>query len=133
MKKCKQCNEKLYKKQNKFCNSACFQQHRYEYWIKCWLAGKETGRRGTIETSTIIKKYLCETRGNKCELCGWHEINKITKRVPIQLEHIDGNYRNNTPKNLKVLCPNCHSLTETFGNLNKGNGRKTRYKQADIA
>ena len=58
--------------------------------------------------------------------CGWSERNPITKKVPIQMEHIDGNSENNSIENLELLCPNCHSLTPTFGALNKGRGRKNR-------
>lgn len=58
--------------------------------------------------------------------CGWSKINPTTGKVPIQLEHIDGNSENNSLDNLKLLCPNCHSLTSTYGALNKGNGRKNR-------
>jgi 5-methylcytosine-specific restriction endonuclease McrA len=60
--------------------------------------------------------------------CDWNKVNETTGKVPIQLEHIDGHSENNTLSNLKLLCPNCHSLTSTFGALNKGNGRKKRYK-----
>ena len=42
------------------------------------------------------------------------------------MEHIDGNSENNNIENLELLCPNCHSLTPTFGALNKGKGRKNR-------
>ena len=42
--------------------------------------------------------------------------------------YIDGHSENNSLPNLKLLCPNCHSLTPTYGFLNKGNGRKKRYK-----
>ena len=52
--------------------------------------------------------------------------NPVTNNVPIQLDHIDGNSDNNSLDNLKLLCPNCHSLTPTFGALNKGNGRELR-------
>jgi hypothetical protein len=41
-------------------------------------------------------------------------------------DHIDGNWRNNTEENLRLLCPNCDSLTHTFSALNKGNGREHR-------
>jgi 5-methylcytosine-specific restriction endonuclease McrA len=58
--------------------------------------------------------------------CGWDEIHPITNKVPIQLDHIDGNSENNSLQNLRLLCPNCHSLTPTFGILNKGNGREWR-------
>lgn len=37
----------------------------------------------------------------------------------LQIHHIDGNHYNNEESNLQLLCPNCHSLTPTFGALNK--------------
>ena len=36
-----------------------------------------------------------------------------------EIHHIDGNHYNNEESNLQLLCPNCHSLTPTFGALNK--------------
>ena len=61
--------------------------------------------------------------------CGWNKINPITNKVPIELEHIDGNSENNSLDNLKLLCPNCHSLTPTYKALNIGNGRYKRMKR----
>jgi hypothetical protein len=52
----------------------------------------------------------------------------VTGRIPIELEHVDGDYRNNSYENVLLLCPNCHSLTDTFRALNKGNGREFRRK-----
>jgi 5-methylcytosine-specific restriction endonuclease McrA len=68
--------------------------------------------------------------------CGWSEINPKSGKVPIQLNHINGNSEDNKLSNLELLCPNCHSLTPTFGMLNKGNGRKKRrdrYQQEKLA
>ena len=73
------------------------------------------------------KKYLIYKYGEKCMECGWCEVNKKTGKIPVQMEHIDGHSTNNSLNNLKLLCPNCHSLTPTYGSLNKGNGRKKRY------
>ena len=61
--------------------------------------------------------------------CGWGEKNKFSNTVPIELEHIDGNSENNQLDNLKLLCPNCHSLTPTYKGLNKGNGRHIRQQR----
>jgi len=72
------------------------------------------------------KKYLIQKFGNKCMKCGWNEVNPVTGLVPIQLEHKDGNSENHNLSNLELLCPNCHSLTSTYGALNKGNGRTKR-------
>ncbi len=41
-------------------------------------------------------------------------------------DHIDGNWRNNIENNLRLICPNCDSLTHTYAGLNRGNGRKGR-------
>ena len=59
-----------------------------------------------------IKKWLKEERGHKCEECGVEEWNG--KRLPMEVDHIDGNTKNNDLTNLKVLCPNCHSQTPTW-------------------
>ena len=58
--------------------------------------------------------------------CDWCEVHPITGNIPIQLNHIDGDSDNNKLNNLELLCPNCHSLTFNYGNLNKGNGRNER-------
>lgn len=55
------------------------------------------------------------------------EVNKFTGKVPLKIHHKDGNYLNNAEENLMLLCPNCHSLTETYKSHNK-NGRKDRKK-----
>jgi hypothetical protein len=39
---------------------------------------------------------------------------------------MDGDWRNNAPENLALLCPNCHALTPSFKALNKGKGRGSR-------
>jgi hypothetical protein len=42
--------------------------------------------------------------------------------MPLQIDHIDGNYLNCSLKNLKAFCSNCHVLIPTFGALNRGKG-----------
>ncbi|MFA6315265.1 MAG: endonuclease [Candidatus Paceibacterota bacterium] len=73
-----------------------------------------------------MKKYLREKYGNKCILCGWSVVNTKTGLVPLVADHIDGNWRNNYESNLRLICPNCDSLTATYGGSNKGNGRTGR-------
>ncbi len=84
--------------------------------------------RGKNQISKHIRRYLFEKYNNMCNSCGWDEMNPHTGLIPLQVEHIDGNYLNNKEENLTLLCPNCHSLTSTYGGANKGNGRKDRYK-----
>lgn len=119
LKSCLNCGENT-NRRNKYCSNDC--QHIYE---KNLIIQKiESGDSSLYDRN--YKNYLIIKYGEKCMECGWCEIHPITKKVPIQLEHIDGNSHNNNLDNLKLLCPNCHSLTPTYGALNKGSGRKNR-------
>jgi hypothetical protein len=48
--------------------------------------------------------------------------------VPLTVHHLDGDWKNNRADNLALLCPNCHALTDTYMNLNRGQGRTNRRK-----
>jgi hypothetical protein len=128
MKVCKNCNKPLrdgiYGRQ--YCDVRCSLNARYKTFVGRWLKGLESGIRGKTATSSHIKRYLIETRGNKCERCGWNKVNPTTGRIPIELEHVDGVWNNNEIQNLVLLCPNCHSLTPTYRSLNSGKGRTNR-------
>ena len=76
--------------------------------------------------SKHIRRWLLEQKGEQCWQCGWNEKHPIGDSVPIEVDHIDGDHTNNIPSNLRLLCPNCHSLTPTYKNRNKGNGRHER-------
>jgi predicted restriction endonuclease len=79
-----------------------------------------------LNTTHFLHKFLKLRYGERCSRCGWDQRHELTGRVPLEVEHIDGNWRNNRLENLTLLCPNCHSLTRTFRNLNRGNGRPGR-------
>jgi len=61
-----------------------------------------------------LKKYLKERFGERCSLCNWAGRNPITNNVMVEIDHIDGDNTNNTIQNVRLLCPNCHSLTPTY-------------------
>lgn len=112
----------------KYCNNSCQAEYQYKTYIQEWKQGLQDGMSGEYQTSKYIKKYLREKYDNKCCKCGWNKINPYSGIVPLELHHIDGNYRNNSESNLELLCPNCHALSPNYGSLNRGNGREGRYK-----
>ena len=58
--------------------------------------------------------YEQENKCNRCGLDKW-----LGQDIILELEHKDGNNKNNVRDNLEMICPNCHSLTETWRGRNK--------------
>lgn len=63
----------------------------------------------------LLREGMLEYR---CYLCGLTEWNG--KPITLQLDHINGARLDHRIQNLRLLCPNCHSQTETFAGRNKG-------------
>lgn len=121
------CGNQLLNKRSIYCSNSCQQEFKNKIKIQEWLNGTWDGSGGKYGLSNTIRTYLLKKNNFSCAECGWNKKNPKTGVSPLQIEHKDGNWLNNSPENLTVLCPNCHSLTETFGSLNKGNGRTYRY------
>ena len=91
-----------------------------------FLNEKEIGKQIPLEeilvenrnyNSNTLKKRLIESglKEDRCELCECsNEWNG--KPLTLQLDHINGNHSDNRLENLRIVCPNCHSQTETFSN-----------------
>ena len=127
---CPNCKEET-KKGRKYCSIACQKEFEYKKYIEKWKNKKVNGLRGEYQISMHIKTYLFRKYNNKCAQCGWGEINTYTRKIPLEVEHIDGNYKNNDESNLILLCPNCHSLTSTYKGANLNKGRKSRKKYSN--
>ena len=122
---CLNCGAKTSTK-NKYCSAKCQWDYLQKEWEKKWLAGEVDGNNNSewIETKDRVRTYLFNKYNSKCSQCGWGEINPYTNTIPLEIHHIDGDPYNTVPENLDLLCPNCHSLTDTYRGANKGNGRK---------
>ncbi len=124
--KCPVCGKEPARAFYKYCSNACQHEYQYRSYIARWKAGEVNGLRSMGVVSAHIKRYLRLKFKNKCYLCGWSEVNQTTGIVPLVADHIDGNWRNNTEENLRLVCPNCDALSSTFAGLNKGRGRENR-------
>jgi hypothetical protein len=116
---CKVCSKEIknyYSKKSIYCS------------VLCRLKDQKTDlltrfEKGEINQRPTLRKILSQQKGYSCVGCGISEYNK--KPITLQVNHIDGNCTNNLPSNLELICPNCHSQTNTFGGKNKGRGRKS--------
>lgn len=124
---CKKDSKKYPSHKGKYCSNECQIAYQRKNYIDEWKSGKQEGTKGKFQLSNHIRAYLFEINDNKCSLCGWGQVNPYTGLIPLEIDHVDGNAKNNKPENLKLLCPNCHSLTSTWKGSNRGKGIKERH------
>lgn len=120
-------------KNRRFCSVECNRNNnaklRAEKTIEKWLSGNLKVK-SCSKIPESVRRFLFQKTDYKCEECGFEGYNKITNNTILQIHHVDGDCENNKPENLKVLCPNCHAMTENYMALNKGkSSRTTRYKK----
>lgn len=110
-----------------YCSNICQGKEKRDLVILAWLCGELPGMNNAGQLRIAIREYIKQRDGYKCVVCGWGMINPVSKKSPVEVDHIDGNHNNTIPSNLRTLCPNCHSLTATWKNTGGGgNGRVYR-------
>ena len=63
----------------------------------------------------LVKEGLLEYKCCECGIKEWRE-----KNISLHLDHINGIRSDNRIENLRILCPNCHSQTETYARKQRG-------------
>jgi len=104
---------------------------------QAWRKGRVFGIEPRIPLNKILVKeshfqsfklkkrlFAEELKKPICERCGWAEQSE-DGRIPVELDHINGDRHDNRIENLRILCPNCHSLQPTH----RGKNQKRRVKK----
>ena len=128
---CQYCG-KIFKSRNpnrKFCSNECSAKYRAKTFLNKWLSDSIAINPNQVLPKSI-REFLFDRSKYKCEECGFEGYNKTTNNTILQIHHINGDSSDNSLGNLKVLCPNCHAMTENYMALNKGkSSRDKRYKK----
>ncbi len=101
-----------------YCSIACFHEATFQQNIMDWFSGEIPGSRpSTGQLSGFVRTWLRRQVSafgrNCCWDCGWSKIQPNTGVPPLEVDHIDGDWMNNRPENLQLLCPNCHAMKPT--------------------
>lgn len=112
---CPQCNQKFKRTNSRqvHCSRTCSNQGR---------KGVKYGKgRPSCKVSRVrtLKQALIDLSGEKCSWCAqgpvWNGL-----PLTLQVDHINGDNTDDRLENLRILCPNCHTQTDTWGGRNSG-------------
>lgn len=103
---------------------------RMEIWAKKRKLRVDSYPFDELNNSEKRERIFNEQMGC-CDICN----NKNWNGLPITLEldHISGDRKDETRDNLRLICPNCHSQTDTYKTLNVENPGKQKYSDEEIA
>lgn len=114
---------KKYISENKF-NTNHFKGRAWNKGIKIFkkptLSLQEILKKDSVFQSFKLKKRLFAAglKPRYCEECGWAKVAE-GGYLPLELDHINGDRHDNRLVNLRILCPNCHSLKPTHRGKNR--------------
>ena len=125
--KCANCDEPA---KNKYCSNKCSHENKHKEAYSDYLNNNEKYCRGNY-TPKCFKDFFINEQDNKCSICEI-EPNWMGKVLTFVIDHIDGNASNNSRSNIRMICPNCDSQTDTFKSKNKNSTRRNYWKEKII-
>lgn len=88
------CGDEIKKGATRYCSLQC--EHAYLFKSRSRLL--ESGvYHPVLYRSPFIRRYLIMKIGEQCSKCGWAMRHPVTGKIPVEVEHIDGNWRTIIP------------------------------------
>lgn len=126
--KCFNCNNEIISKyERKFCDNNCCSEYQHKQAYNEFLNNNEKYCVGYY-TPKGFKDFFLKEQNNKCAICG-NEPYWMNQKLVFVIDHIDGDCSNNKRKNLRLICPNCDSQTNTFKSKTKHSKRRDYIKE----
>ena len=82
--------------------------------LKEILVENSTYRANSTLRRRLVAAGLLKAECAQCGLTTWRG-----EPLPLHLDHINGDHTDNRLENLRILCPNCHALTDTWCGRNR--------------
>ncbi|OIJ67628.1 HNH endonuclease signature motif containing protein [Streptomyces mangrovisoli] len=83
------------------------------------LVAQPTGRARRVPSDRLKWAMTATGTPERCAMCGMEAVWR-GQPIPLEVDHIDGDWRDNRIENLRFLCPNCHSITDSYRGRGKG-------------
>lgn len=108
----------------KFCNSKCRAGEQQRLVVEQWRNGT-LGHSHSTRLPPAVRTEILESQNGTCAICLtlpiWNG-----QPLTLVLDHVNGDSSDDSPENVRLVCPNCDSQLPTYKSKNKGNGRHYR-------